>query len=78
MKRGIQSWVAKCQWRGRKEFFAGTFFTEIGDGIEIARAEAEKKAVQFFEEILPVKIPPPDYIRLIPGMIILHIDSEDE
>lgn len=71
-----QSWVAKCRWKGRKEFYVGTFWTPVRDGIEAARREAEQEAVKFFEDILPVKVNPPDSIFLKPGIIVLQLEEE--
>lgn len=75
MNRHRQSWVAECQWNGRKQFWCGTFFTDASDGIESARREASKTAVDFFRDILPVEVAPPDHIRLVPGALILELEE---
>lgn len=76
MAQAIQTWVAKCKWHGRKEFYCGTFTTNVNDGTEAARREAERLAVSCFEEILPIKVSPPDSIILMPGAIVLHLERE--
>ena len=68
--------MAKCQWNERSPFYAGTFYTDKRDGIEFARREAARLAVKFFEDILPVKVDPPDTIRLVPGIVIIHTEEE--
>lgn len=70
----MQSWVAVCGWNGRTAFRCGTFWTPPG-AIEEARREAEKMAKDWLVSILPVEVPPPDHIRLVPGIIMIW--SED-
>jgi hypothetical protein len=70
----VRSWIAICNWEGREPFKIGTFYTEGNDGIEVARAKATELCRKDFEAILPVRLPPPEHIRLVPGHIIVVED----
>lgn len=76
--RKLRAWCARCRYDGRDPFTVGTFVICAKLGIEDARREAERLAIDMFRRILPVEVPPPETIIPIPGIIIFVPEEEEE
>lgn len=66
-----RTYVAECQYEGLAPFWVGTALARIC----APQHEIEAAVFEMIDEVLPTR---PKLLRIVPGVIVMHLDEERE